>query len=226
MVTELPPAANSANLRRAGDAETSRVVARVFDRILQEIHLGKLEPGQKIVDHVLAKEFGVSRTPVREALQRLRELGVVEASASRYTRVAVVTPKETADALVVWTALYDALIDEAHSRISRESLELMVQDHEKFLGAVSRSDMQSVAIANLSFFARPMAAVENSLLIKALSSVVHRIQLGSLHLPDYIDFEELGRAQVMFLESLERNDPALAHEAIRIIRGLRIPQES
>ncbi|MCC7128716.1 MAG: GntR family transcriptional regulator, partial [Microbacteriaceae bacterium] len=171
-------------MRRAGDLETSKVVARVFDRILEEIHLGKLEPGEKIVDHVLAQEFGVSRTPVREALQRLRELGVVEASASRYTRVAVVTPKETADALVVWTALYDALIDEAHSRISRESRELMVQDHEKFLEAVSRSDMQSVAIANLSFFARPMVAVENSLLIKALSSVVHRIQLGSLHLPD------------------------------------------
>ncbi|MBX3088309.1 MAG: GntR family transcriptional regulator [Cryobacterium sp.] len=225
-MTDFPPTSNSANLRRAGDLETSKVVARVFDRILEEIHLGKLEPGERIVDHVLAQEFGVSRTPVREALQRLRELGVVEASASRYTRVAVVTPKETADALVVWTALYDALIDEAHSRISRESRELMVQDHEKFLEAVSRSDMQSVAIANLSFFARPMVAVENSLLIKALSSVVHRIQLGSLHLPDYIDFDELGRAQKMFLESLERNDPALANEAIQIIRNIRIPQES
>ncbi len=226
MVTDFLPAANSANLRGAGDAETSRVVVRVFDRILQEIHLGKLEPGERIVDHVLAKEFGVSRTPIREALQRLRELGVVEASASRYTRVAVVTPKETADALVVWTALYDALIDEAHSRISREILELMIQDHEKFVEAVSRSDMQSVAIANLSLFARPMAAVQNSLLIKALSSVVHRIQLGSLHLPDYIDFDELGRAQVMLLESIQKNDPLLAHDAIQIIRSIRIPQES
>ena len=50
---------------------------------------GRLAPGQRLRDVELAAALGVSRTPVREALQRLERIGLVEVSANRYTRVAV-----------------------------------------------------------------------------------------------------------------------------------------
>jgi len=49
---------------------------------------GVLAPGQRLRDVQVAEALGVSRTPVREALQRLERIGLVEVSASRYTRVA------------------------------------------------------------------------------------------------------------------------------------------
>ncbi|TAL46104.1 MAG: GntR family transcriptional regulator, partial [Salinibacterium sp.] len=52
----------------------------VFEQILAAVHAGALLPGQRISDAALAEQFGVSRTPVREALQRLREIGIIEAS--------------------------------------------------------------------------------------------------------------------------------------------------
>lgn len=48
---------------------------------------GLLTPGQRLRDVEVAEALGVSRTPVREALQRLERIGLVEVSAHRYTRV-------------------------------------------------------------------------------------------------------------------------------------------
>src|SRR5690554_8137839 len=100
----------------AADGSFSPVVASIFTILLSGIHEGRLRPGERISDGELAEQFRVSRTPVREAIQRLRDLGLIEASASRYTRVASVTPRQTSNAMAVWVALYGALIDEVVER--------------------------------------------------------------------------------------------------------------
>ncbi|WOF22189.1 GntR family transcriptional regulator [Microbacterium betulae] len=74
---DLPPA-------RLGDA--------VYDRIAAAIVDGSLAPGERIRDLDIAESLGVSRMPVREALQRLEREGLIEMSASRYTRVTEITP--------------------------------------------------------------------------------------------------------------------------------------
>ncbi len=48
---------------------------------------GILKPGEKLRDQDLAEKLGTSRTPVREALRRLEDEGLVETSLNRWTRV-------------------------------------------------------------------------------------------------------------------------------------------
>ena len=48
---------------------------------------GRLPAGERLRDQELAERLGVSRTPVREALQRLERTGLVEVAPNRYTRV-------------------------------------------------------------------------------------------------------------------------------------------
>src|SRR5512133_2830966 len=50
----------------------------VYRKLRQNILKGKLKPGQKIVMADLAKEFGLSETPVREAIRRLESDGYVQ----------------------------------------------------------------------------------------------------------------------------------------------------
>ncbi len=64
----------------------------VFRHIGAQIVDGTLRPGQRIRDTEVAEELHVSRTPVREALQRLERLGLVTMYPSRYTEVTEVTP--------------------------------------------------------------------------------------------------------------------------------------
>lgn len=205
---------------------TSAVVTRVFEQLLVEIHDGQLQPGEHINDTKLAEKYGVSRTPVREALQRLREIGVIEAAANRFTRVAVVSPRETAEAMIVWLALFDPLIDEVMPHISDAVIASMTRQHEDFVNAISHSDMQGVATANFGFFFQFSALSTNGALRHSIRSVVHIIRLGSLHLPSLPDLHALASAQAMFLDAVREKDAALAHTALDIIRKIEIPQES
>lgn len=71
----------------------------VFRRIGASIIDGTLPPGYRIRDAELAEQFNMSRMPIREALQRLERIGLVEMFPSRYTRVTEVTPELTAKTL-------------------------------------------------------------------------------------------------------------------------------
>jgi DNA-binding GntR family transcriptional regulator len=204
---------------------TSKVVTTVFEQILEAVHEGTLLPGERISDAALAAQFGVSRTPVREALQRLREIGIIEASPSRFTRVADVTPRQTAQAYVVWLALYRAVVEEVIPRVAEGTLETLEEDHAQFLIALTKLDLQRIATANFLFFSRLPIESHNPALQRAIVSVVHIVRLGSLHLPEYIDLEALGRAQGLLLEAVRVRDVQFARDAMKLLSRIEVPQE-
>lgn len=214
-------------IHASGDAgiSTSKIVTRVFEQVLEAIHDGQLQPGEHISDTKLAATFGVSRTPVREALQRLREIGVVEASANRFTRVAVVSPRETSEALVVWLPLFDALLDEVMPLTDDTVLSRMTTQHSTFVDATAQLDMQLAATANFVFFDLLASLSTNAALQRTITSVVHIIRLGSLHLPVHLDVATLSSAQKMLIDAVRAKDVALAHEAMKVIAGIAIPQD-
>ena len=60
----------------------------IRDKIITTV----MKPGEKISEKALAEEFGISRTPVREALMRLRYDGLVDILAQRGTYVSPIRP--------------------------------------------------------------------------------------------------------------------------------------
>ncbi|MEL5991729.1 GntR family transcriptional regulator [Microbacterium phosphatis] len=73
--------------------QATRLAEIVFERVAGAILDGTLAPGSIVRDNAIAAQLGVSRMPVREALQRLQRIGLIDMAASRYTRVAEVTPE-------------------------------------------------------------------------------------------------------------------------------------
>jgi DNA-binding GntR family transcriptional regulator len=53
------------------------LVDRLVEHVFQAVIEGKLQPGSKVTEDQIAADFGVSRTPVREAVKRLSEMGVL-----------------------------------------------------------------------------------------------------------------------------------------------------
>lgn len=120
-------------------AVTARTLAEdVFERLSAAIITEQLAPGEVLRDGELARALGVSRTPVREALRRLTQLGMVEVVASRYTRVTEVDDQRIADTLEF--SGYQAGI------ALRMSIARM--DDDQLTGAVERID--AVIAANAS----------------------------------------------------------------------------
>lgn len=96
-------------------ASTPRSLLRdqVYERLAEAIVEGQLAPGQVLSDVELSSWLGASRTPIREALNRLAKTGLVRILPQKATMVAPVDPNQFAEIMEVLGALYTAVVNEA-----------------------------------------------------------------------------------------------------------------
>src|SRR5918999_4989889 len=92
--------------RRSGLSTPTQIYVALRDAIVRV----DLAPGRQLSENELARQLGVSRTPVREALARLRDERLVEVVPQLGTFVARITPAAVADAQFVREALECAAI--------------------------------------------------------------------------------------------------------------------
>lgn len=79
----------------------------VYNRLYDGILDGTLEPGETLLDDKLTAWLGVSRTPIREALMKLADIGLVEMAPNRYTRVAPIDLRAIDEAIYSAGLLYE-----------------------------------------------------------------------------------------------------------------------
>src|SRR5712692_9059 len=79
---------------------------RVYDLVQRAIVSGELHPGQRVRDVDFAAQLGVSRTPVREALQRLEDEGLVETLPGALTRIVPLDTQSAREAFPVIAVLH------------------------------------------------------------------------------------------------------------------------
>lgn len=74
---------------------------KVYSTLRQAILSGRLKTGQRLIEIPLAKELGVSRAVLREALQQLGHEGLVEQNGYKGTRVVMLTPRQVDEIVTV-----------------------------------------------------------------------------------------------------------------------------
>lgn len=89
------------NIKRIKRISLREEVYQTLKRAI--VHL-ELKPEERLHDQELAEQFGISRTPVREALKRLEDEGLVEAVPGSATRVAPLNREEAEHAFTVTAA--------------------------------------------------------------------------------------------------------------------------
>jgi DNA-binding GntR family transcriptional regulator len=97
----------------------------VYSHLRDWIITGTLEPGEKLRDSDLAEQLGVSRTPVREALRRLEDEGLIETKQNAWTRVAPVTPELAARIYPILRVLEPLALERALPRMTRADTKTM-----------------------------------------------------------------------------------------------------
>ena len=123
----------------------------VYKTMLTWIMDGELRPGEKLLDKELAESMGVSRTPVREALRRLEDKGLVESSANRWTRVSEVSIDEPEKIYpIIWT-LEELAATQAIGVLADEHFILMEKANDKLEKALSSGDPVRASLADIEF---------------------------------------------------------------------------
>ena len=108
----------------------------VFLRLRDAITDGTLEPGEQLKDGDLAAWLGVSRTPVREALLRLAQGGLVVAKPGRSTTVSTLDLRAARDARDVVAAMHELAVREAARRLTSDDLSAMREANRRFQAAL------------------------------------------------------------------------------------------
>lgn len=111
----------------AGHTPTARTLLRdnVYTAIRDAIVRGQLLPGERLRDGELGEWLGVSRTPVREALLRLAEAGLVQAQPGKVTLVAPEDPVALAHARTIAAELHALAARLAAQELGSEAASLM-----------------------------------------------------------------------------------------------------
>lgn len=123
------------------------LVQHIYDTLVDEIVTGVLPPGSSVMEAELRERFQVSRTPVREVLLRLSEVGLVEIYPQVGSYVAPIRLQEVYDAQFVREHLECALVREAVAKLTQDdAAELQANlkmqedalrsgDHRRFMAA-------------------------------------------------------------------------------------------
>lgn len=165
--------------RAAPFARPGLIRHEVYDHLKGEILSGKLPSGSRLGEIALAERLGVSRTPVREAMQRLAQDGLVEVAANRGARVKTVSTADVEDVYAVREVLDGLAARLAATHRTDAQLGAMRNALEK-LEQADASDFELQIAADLEFHGLIASASGNLALtatLRGLSEGVARVKL-------------------------------------------------
>lgn len=110
------------------DGKAKETIAdAVFDRLAEAIIGGRLAPGEKISEPRLAREFGISRGPLREAIRRLQERRLVTHHPRQGVRVVIPSQELLAELFMIREALEGIAAREAALRMTEPEMDEMLR---------------------------------------------------------------------------------------------------
>lgn len=141
-----------------------------YDLILEAIDTGAYKPGDRLVESELAERFGMSRTPIREALQRL-ETQALLARDGRSLIVASLDHNQLAELYIVRSELEALAARLAAQHATAEEIRVLRQMAEE--DRTLAGDPAALARANRRFHRQLHRASHNRYLVQQLD-LVHR----------------------------------------------------
>lgn len=148
----------------------------VYDTLAEMIASGSLKPGQHLVESDLAEHLGVSRQPIREALQRLAVDGWVELRPAYGAYVHVPTAEEVAQLLGVRSVLEAYSAREAAQHMTAERVARLRELYDAGIAALGADDEAALVAANADLHAYIVQISGNRVLVELISQVERRVR--------------------------------------------------
>jgi DNA-binding GntR family transcriptional regulator len=198
------------------DARPERLTELVYEAVRRAIIERVIPPGARVTEAGLAAQLGVSKTPAREALLRLRQVGVIELDGPRSLRVvqpcceAVESAYETREALEVFTAR------KAAERHGGAELPTIALSAARSLSAAQEGALDAFRTWDAEFHQAIARAAANERVARMIGDVSTLIlTLRERDVPRDGASVECGHAHVRIAEAIERGDMAAAEAEMR-----------
>jgi DNA-binding GntR family transcriptional regulator len=166
----------SEQLARGGAIERRPLFEQLADRIREMILAGDFEPGERLQEIELSARFGVSRTPLREALKVLSSEGLVTLAANRGATITRLTDEELAETFPVMGVL-EALAGElACENISDEEFDEIADLHAQMVASFEARELAVYYTINQQIHRAIFAAAGNATLTQHYDLLAGRVR--------------------------------------------------
>jgi DNA-binding GntR family transcriptional regulator len=180
--------ADDSHLARITRESTASVIARQLRNAI--IH-GSLQPGAQLGEAELANRLGVSRGPLREAMQRLVQEGLLRSEPNRGLFVIELTADDVYDIYLARTAVERAAVEALLRRDPERGAAALQKALDVMARAAKRSDAKALSDADLRFH-QTLVAEAGSPRLKRMHDTLlaeTRMCLTALELTDYLPID-------------------------------------
>lgn len=185
---------------------------QAYDRFREELRRGALVPGQRVLETEIAERFGMSRTPVREAIRRLQSEGLVAQLPGRGLCVARYDHAEVDELYVMREALEGTAARLAAQNAGRPDIALL----QRLVAEEAMLPVEALAEHNRRFHRALHQAAHNRYLLRALSAISDALLLlgpTTLELPGRAAAAREEHARIV--AAIAARDAAAAEAAAR-----------
>jgi DNA-binding GntR family transcriptional regulator len=204
------------NLGIRKSIESPNLRQRVYEILKRAIIFQEIGPGQKIDEEGVAKQLGVSRTPIRESLCRLENEGIVKIIPRRGAFVVRHSKESIIEILLVREVLEGFAARLAVGHIDERAIEEMSSLFRDFSEANIRDRSKDYAQADLKFHTLIVKKSQNSWLMSIMNILNNHIQmlrLRTVALEGRPEHSLLEHRKI--IEALEKRNPSLAESLMR-----------
>ncbi|MBN8413819.1 GntR family transcriptional regulator [Halomonas cupida] len=203
------PARSSALHRRRIQAPS--LADEAYELLKGMIVQGELAPGERLLEPALCRRLGISRTPLRDALNQLAGEGLVTLRRNRNALVTRLDGAELRHLFEVEAGLEAMAVELAALRMTATELKRLTNLQERLEKQHAKGDRDGYFATNTRIHALLVAAARNPVLVET-----HQRLLGRLERARYLALDKLGRWQEStdehraILDALHARDPDLA----------------
>ena len=147
----------------------------VAGRIRAAIWTGQYQPGDRLVERRLAQEFGISHIPLREALARLTEEGLVERLPRRGARVASLTPRMLEEVSSLRVVLEQFVVRRLKDRFTHEARLELQGIVDRMIKAADEPDLARVHQLDQEFHQRLWELTDHTVLVELAAQMRSRM---------------------------------------------------
>ncbi len=195
----------------------------VAERLRAQIFAHELAPGSWLDEQSLAQQFGISRTPMREAIKVLASEGLVTTKMNRGAYVTEVDRRDLEQIFTVLSLLEGQAAKETASKATEEELNLLDDLHHRLEKAAADRDVEQFFEINVKFHELIQDIASNAWMngvIADLRKVLKLQRRDSLTRTGRLQNSLLEHREI--LQAILKRDPTAAEAAMRkhLARGL------
>lgn len=183
-----------------------------YSHLLSAIVSGTLTPGEQLRDAELAQWLGVSRTPIREAVLRLGQIGLVNAQPGRATFVTDIDPEREQQAKSVLASMHRLAVEESLNSLTTHHWDQLAAANKDFTTALDRRDIELAIAADDAFhrvFIDASGNAATQVVVDTFTPLIRRAEIARFS-SDQLTFHNESSSSSMVL----LHDSAMTHDLL------------